>query len=432
MTLRKILPLGLILLLAACSQSAERPLSSYAPPPDVEVHFTVLVPQGTPDEDIQLSIVDAVTGIAFNPRRYTMQPAGENGYAVSISVPFGSLLTYRYVRQGDATTFETAATGAAISYRELLVNRTNMSSNDLVAAWSDLPSQVVAGQISGQVTDAESGAPIGGLNVSASGLHTTTDAEGIYILGGLIQGQHNLVISSPDGAYVSFQQAALVAEDMDTPAHIQMHRAEMLSVTFSLALPEDSVPSVPIYLVGNLAQLGSGASSPAELPRLQPGAEGRYTLTLLLPAGVDIRYKYTLGDGFWNAEHLPSGAFALRQLVLGGDAAGLTVEDQVSQWTAGASAPIWFQVTPPAGTEGPVYLQFKLLDWTASIPMWTLGDGRWAYKLYSPTNFGTPLEYRYCLDGACATPEVDAARTVTGNQENTQVLEDQVSGWQGQ
>lgn len=430
MILRKLLPLTLILLLAACSQATEQPLSSYTPPPDVEVHFTVLVPAGTPDEDIQLSIVDSVTGIAFNPRRYTMQPAGDNGYAVSISAPFGSLLKYRYVRQGAATTFESAANGAAISYRELLINATSVTTNDVVAAWSDLPSQVVPGQISGQVTDSESGAPIGGLSVSASGLHTSTDPEGYYVLGGLIQGQHNLVISSPDGAYVSFQQAALVAEDMDTPARIQMRRADMISVTFNLTLPEDSVPSVPIYLVGNLAQLGAGASSPDELPRLQPSAEGRYTLTVLLPAGVDIRYKYTLGDGFWNAEHLPSGAFALRQMVLGGDTATFTVEDQVSQWTAGASAPIWFQVTPPVGAEGPIYLQFKLLDWTAPIPMWTLGDGRWAYKLYSPTNFGTPLEYRYCLDSACTTPEVDTARTVTGNQENTQVLEDQVSGWQ--
>jgi hypothetical protein len=432
MTLRKILPLALVLLLAACGPATERPLSSYTPPPDVEVHFTVLVPPGTLDEDIQLSIVDEVTGIAFNPQRYTMQPAGENGYAVSLSLPFGSLVKYRYVRQGAATTFEMAANGAAINYRELLVNRTSTTTNDVVAAWSDLPTQALPGQISGQVLDAESGAPIGGLRVSASGLHTATDPEGYFILGGLLQGQHNLVISSPHGAYTSFQQAALVAEDMDTPAYIQMHRTEMISVTFSLALPEDSVPSVPIYLVGNLAQLGGGAASPVELPRMQPGAEGRYTLTLPLPAGVDIRYKYTLGDGFWNAEHLPGGAFALRQLVLGAEGPSFTIEDQASQWTAGASAAIWFQVTPPARTEGPVYLQFKLLDWTAPVPMWTLGDGRWAYKLFSPTNFGTPLEYRYCLDSACASPELDSARTVTGNQENTQVLEDQVSNWQGQ
>jgi hypothetical protein len=376
--------------------------------------------------------VDAVTGVAFNPRRFTMQPDGENAYAVSISLPFGSLVNYRYVRQGAATTFEMAANGAAISYRELLVNRTSTTTNDVVAAWSDLPSQAIAGQISGQVLDAESGAPVGGLNVSASGLHTATDPEGYFILGGLLQGQHNLVISSPDGAYASFQQAALVAEDMDTPAYIQMHRAEMISVTFSLALPEDSVPSVPIYVVGNITQLGAGASSPAELPRLQPAAEGRYTLTLPLPAGVDIRYKYTLGDGFWNAEHLPGGAFAVRQLVLGTEGSSFTVEDQASQWTAGSSAPIWFQVSPPEPIEGPVYLQFKLLDWVSPLPMWPLGDGRWAYKLYSPTNFGTPLEYRYCLDSACIAPEADTARTVTGNQDSIQVLEDQVSGWQGQ
>ena len=68
---------------------------------------------------------------------------------------------------------------------------------------------------------------------------------------------------------------------------------------------------MPIRLAGNLYQLGDtfgdlqgGLSTVAtRMPVLAPLPDGRYSITLALPAGADIRYKYTLGDGFWNAEH---------------------------------------------------------------------------------------------------------------------------------
>lgn len=423
-----------LLTAAACSgrQVQEQPLSSHSAKAEVAVTFNVLVPATTPDEDIQLSILDEVTGLAFNPHRYSMRPVAENTYAATISAPIGTLISYRYVRQGDVTTAEAAPNAQSISQRRFLVTGSGLIANDLVSAWTDQATEMETGQLSGQVTDAESGTPLGNLLVSASGIETYTDAEGYFVLSGLYQGQHTLVISSLDGAHQSFQQAALIAAGMDTPASIQLQRNDMISVTLRLTPPEDSVPAVPLYVIGNLVQLGAAADSPDDLPRMQPQSDGSYVLTLLLPTGVDIRYKYSFGDGFWNAEHLAGGGFAVRQMIIPTNQSTYEVEDQVSRWTSGSSAAIWFELDVPADpAAAQIYLQFRLLDWLEPLPMWPLGDGRWAYKLFSPTNFASALEYRYCADSTCSTPENnEAPRTITGNQNSIQLIQDMVSAWQ--
>ena len=88
-----------------------------------------------------------------------------------------------------------------------------------------------------------------------------------------------------------------------------------------MSVPSGTPPVVPIRFAGSLYPLGNtfatlngGMSSlAANMPVLNPLPDGRYTLVLDLPVGADIRYKYTLGDGFWNAEHNADGSFRLRQ-----------------------------------------------------------------------------------------------------------------------
>jgi hypothetical protein len=130
--------------------------------------------------------------------------------------------------------------------------------------------------------------------------------------------------------------------------------------------------------------------------------DGRYTLTLSLPVGADIRYKYTLGDGFWNAEHNPDSSFRLRQLIIPEEPS--LVEDNVETWRAGKTDDIIFDVTVPDDTPAGdfVSIQFNpLFGWTEPIPMWKLNDNRWAYILYSPRNLPGNLSYRYCRNGQC-------------------------------
>lgn len=420
---RTLALLACALLLTACGEQSAAPISDYTPPAAVQVVLNVLAPEGTPGgEPVELHIVDAVTGASFNRRQVAMQPSGSGSYAVTLSVPPGTLLTYQYSRLSAAGAVnEVSATGEPILFRSFLVTGAGHVAHDLIAAWADQPSELPHGQIDGQVTAADSAEPLAGIEISASGLSTITDSEGRFRFDGLTQGLHNMVLVDPQGRYQSFQQGALVAAGSQTPAAIQLQPAQMASVTFILVPHASSPGGIPVFMLGNLGEL-------AQKPLLS-AHDGGYSITMQLPTGTDLRYKYTLGDGLWNAEHSADGGFIVRQLIVPAGVSQLTVRDQMQLWTAGTSAPIWFDLSAPADS-GAVYLQFKLLDWATALPMWSLGDGHYAYVLYSPTNFAEPLEYRFCRDAACEQPEADApARSVTGNQTEIQQIQDSLVGW---
>jgi hypothetical protein len=166
---------------------------------------------------------------------------------------------------------------------------------------------------------------------------------------------------------------------------------------------------VPLRLAGNLLQLGNtfsdlrgGLSTVADrMPVLSPLPDGRYTVSLFLPAGADIEYKYTLGDGFWNSEFSATGQYSTRHLIV--PTQNTTVEDAVQTWQTGPNSPILFEVTVPPDTPvgDIIYIQFNPYGWTPPIPMWPVGTNRWAYKLYGPLNIIGSLGYRYCRNAQC-------------------------------
>ena len=131
-----------------------------------------------------------------------------------------------------------------------------------------------------------------------------------------------------------------------------------MQVTFNVTTPDSTVSGAPLRLAGNLLQLGNtfadldgGISAIASrMPTLTATSNNHYSLTMSLPVGADIRYKYTLGDGFWNAEHDLNDKFVVRQFIVPpGDT---IMQDTVITWQAGTSAPILFDVTVPGNTPG--------------------------------------------------------------------------------
>jgi len=72
----------------------------------------------------------------------------------------------------------------------------------------------------------------------------------------------------------------------------------------------------------------------------------RYSATLTLPSGAYLRYKYTLGDGYWNAERSIAGGFEVRELIVPDQDA--TIQDNVRTWNSGDSSPILFETTVAA------------------------------------------------------------------------------------
>jgi hypothetical protein len=172
------------------------------------------------------------------------------------------------------------------------------------------------------------------------------------------------------------------------------------------------------------------------MPTLSPLQDGRYALNIQLPVGAHIAYKYTLGDGYWNAEHGSDSKFVIRHIVVpNGD---LVIQDTVATWQAGtSSAPILFEVSVPATTppSDVLYIQFNSYAWTEPIPMWALGNNRWAYKLFSPLDAMGRFSYRFCRNAQCSSADdaASAGPSATGRVASTSLtaenLVDTVSQW---
>lgn len=420
------------------------------PPAETEVTFQVTVPAGTPPDDtIYLSLRDEVTGLAINAEHYPMQvvedsPASARVYTLTLPFAIGSAVQYRYERQaGGVTVAEHVSDGTPVRYRLYHVVAPGAVS-DVVSRWTNTQFNATTGRIIGRATDAETEQPIPSLLVTAGGAQTLTHSDGTFLLEGLPPGVHNLVAYALDGSYRTFQQGAQVAADSTTPAALRMVKAPLVSVTFVVRLPAETPPIVPVRLAGNLYSLGNtfaslagGISSLAtNMPVLSPLPDGRYNLTLSLPAGADIRYKYTLGDGFWNAEHTADGAFRLRQLIIPNGS--VLVEDEVETWRSGSQGSLTFDVTTPPGTppDESLSIQFNpVFGWTEPLPMWSLGPNRWAYVLYSPLNLPGSLHYRYCRNGQCGltddavTAGDEAAGRLAEIGPEPQMFKDQVESW---
>ena len=451
-----LVPLVLMpaLLLSSCSSglfgltqpTATLPYFTPAPTqalPEAMVEFRVQLPANTPPgEPIYLNLLDEVTGLALNVKRMEMQAEDALNYTISLPFPVGSTIKYRYARQGTYLAEEHTSNKRPVRYRLFHVEGPAIV-NDVVSAWSDTAFNGPSGRIKGTATSAESGEPIPNLLIAAGGYQTFTASDGSFLIEGLPPGTHNLIAYAMDGSYRTFQQGAVVAAESTTPTPIQLRPAPLVNIVFTVIVPRETMPAVPIRLAGNLYQLGNtfanlsgGVSELASrMPSLSPLPDGRYSLTLSLPAGADVRYKYTLGDGFWNAEHSANGEFRVRRLIV--PQSTMVVEDTIESWGGGPRGPVLFDLSVPDETPTTdfVSIQFNPYGWTESIPMWFLGENHWAYVLYSPLEILDRFGYRYCRDGQCGsaddaeTPGNDSFGRILEPEEGPQTIKEQVENW---
>jgi hypothetical protein len=387
------------------------------------VSFHVTVPSNTPsDQPVLISVLDEVTGLALNAQRYTMDSIGDSEYVIGLPFPAGTTVKYRYSRKGEVTAEEHTTDGRAVRYRMFHV---------------EAPGEVNA------TVDLATGNPIPGMLVTAGGAQAITTSDGSFLLEGLPPGIHTIVALAPDGSYKTFQHGALVAAKSTTPAPLQLIATQKVDVTFIIHVPEDTPPIVPIRLAGNLSQLGNsfadlngGVSTLASrMPVLSPLPDGTYGLIIGLPAGIDLQYKFTLGDGFWNSERGNNGDWVTRQLVVPDEP--MVIENTIENWHTGSAAPITFDITVPGFTppDDDIYIQFNPYGWTEPIPMWHLGDSRWAYILLSPLDMVDKLGYRYCRSGQCGhaddsrTPGVFTSGQVVSAAEDPQGIPDKIESW---
>jgi hypothetical protein len=413
------------------------------PLPRAEVTFTVRLPDPLPANEIMVvSILDEVTGLALNAVDYQMTMVDANTYTAKLAIPDRALLKYRYVRRGAARVNEDTNADIAVRYRMLhVVGPTQVV--DTLNSWADKPVSTISGNIVGTVLNADTGVPIPGILISAGGVQTVTDSAGRFQLLGLRGGTHTFVAYAMDGAFQTFQQGASVAENQSTEVNIRISPSQLVNVIFTVSVPPGTQAGVPLRLAGNLLQLGNtfadlrgGLSTVADrMPVLSPLPDGRYSVSLFLPAGADIEYKYTLGDGFWNSEFTATGQYATRHLIV--PSQNTTIEDVVESWQTGPNAPILFEVTVPQDTPvgDIIYIQFNPYGWTPPIPMWPVGTNQWAYKLYGPLNIVGSFGYRYCRNAQCDSADdaqtagpVSRGHTITPSLAPQDIF-DTVSEW---
>lgn len=409
----------------------------------VAVQFHVELPAALADkETLYLDIVDEVTGLALNANRFELEADDDTHYSAQIALPPNSVTKYRYVKEGKTTAIEYTSQKRQVRYRMYYVESPG-EVNDKISAWNDLPFTGSHGRIIGQVVlEGENHFAAGSL-VSVGGQQTYTAADGSFFVDLLPVGTHNLVVYSPDGSHQTFQQGALVAAESTTPAIIRVTSSKFVDITFHVNPPEGSPTGIPIRLVGNTLGLGNslgdlrgGLSTVANrAPQLVYSEDGSYSIRLQLPVGFEIQYKYSLGDGFWNAELFADGRPRLRRLIV--PDRDTTIRDQIESWNTPGLAPITFLVATPSNTPltDQISIQFNPYGWTEPIPMWPIGDGKWAYILYSPLNFIGETGYRFCRNEQCGiadnaeTTGPDGRAPTFSPSSEAQLIEVSIAKW---
>ena len=367
----------------------------------------------TADAEIYLDIVDDLTGINLNPIRHKMQFVSENLYSIELSFPHSSMVKYRYAMGSNPTTVEHDPVGQPVYCRVLNTQKDfPVVTRDVIASWAETPLNVSLGRMEGRLSDSATGAGISGLIVNLNGLQTVTTATGEFLIDNALPGKYLLTMYHMDGSYEPFQQEAIIASDSSTPVEITLNPRSTTQVTFIVTPPPGYNTQAPIRLIGNTTHLGStitedpGGTSilAANAPVLDLQADGTYKISVTLPAGMDLRYKYTIGDGFWNAERHADGQFITRQLIVPHE--DITINETIANWKAGDRSPIRIEVRSLPGNEVPqqLYLQLNSYTWAEPIPMWLdKGNSIWLYEVYSPLYLFSTIGYRFCYDAQCKT-----------------------------
>ncbi len=412
----RALPL-LVILLCGCIFSQNFPTLTTSPEsPKAEVVFQVNFPPINDGSSPQfmLEILDELTGLPFNPVRYPLSPIDANHYFGRVPFNLGSIIKYRYIRMDDIPKVEFNTRNEPVRYRLHQVTSPAIL-EDTIAGWEDSPYSGLTGNLTGTVTNLDN-IPIPNAMVIAGGVRTFTNSEGHFNLPDLPVGMQNLAVLSLDGAQSFFEQGAKIAENAVTPARIYVSNQGNVNVTFEVTPPPGMDTGSSLRLIGELYQLGNtyadlegGMSTIASrAPSLQyDSGLNIYRGTISLPSSSYFRYKYSLGDGFWNAETDENGQFVLRELTVPGS--DVTIRDTVQTFTSPGSASVEIRVSAPAGTptEDTLSIQFNPFSWMGSIPIQLQGNNQWNFNLSSPLNMVPQTSFRICRNDQCGVTDAE-------------------------
>ena len=375
----------------------------------VDVQFNVFTSTKFSDEDLlSLDILDLVSGFQYNIERYTISPDLNNNFVISIPLPEGATISYRYSMLQPLQVNEALPGGDEVPFRQLVV-RKNLVISDTISGWTNNLYTGELASLHGAVADALTEGPIPDVMISVAGKTTMTDMNGRFYLRDLPVGKHNLVATTIDGSHQSFQQEVNLVEGLSTLAIIRMTSNPEITIKFVMKAPGE-IDGAPVRIAGNTSQFGmtlfdqirgAGAQS-INMPLMNLNKDGTYTAEVKAYAGTFLRYSYTLGNAVLNIERDENGSSQTRQFIV--PVKDVVVKDTVIGWRSAAGSPTTFYVQAPSDTmpEDHLYIQFNQGYWSSPIPMWQMQNGQWMLVYYPSSSEPTEVEYRYCRFSDCA------------------------------
>ena len=439
----KFIPLTIILLLASsCTLNIPFFEKEYSQNlPLAEVVFEAQVPSSfAPDYRLYIELLDDVSGFDLNRTRYEMQNREGNIYFVRIPLVIGSVVKYRYIIEtANFAALEQLTSSEEVYFRMQYINHPKVV-KDLITGWGENVYEGKTGELSGYIIDSSNNSPIPNVLLCINGMQTFSASDGSYLIKNIPEGQFNIVALHPNGSYQTFTQEAIIAMDATTPAIFDMHPSKYVTVQFDVKPPKNQIKGLPIRLVGNIHYLGNtftklpGNTSIVanRAPMLQIDNNGNYLLSIQLPAGFDLRYKYTLGDGFWNGELFSEGSNRTRQFIVPDE--DTTIRNYILGWNDPDFEPINILVIVPSYTpvNDVISIQFNPYTWMPPIPMWKIDDTVWQYILYNPPELLDKTTFRICRNDQCGVADdiTTAGNNSSGySLSNTKNIEYSIENW---
>jgi hypothetical protein len=383
-----------------------------------ETNFEVRIPSAlNAGESILMEVLDEVTGVALNPERFKMETSDGLTYTLRLPLAIGSVIRYRYVKNGQNSIIEKDTAGNQVHYRLYHVADPSVV-RDFIPSWDQNLYTGTTGELSGYIFDKKTEAPLSEIMVMINGTRTFTSFDGFFKFEKVPLGEYHITAIHPDGIYDLFQQNAIISENSVTPASFGMSAAKMVNIKFVVSAPKGTDLKAAIRLLGNTYSLGNsfaeitgGASVVASrAPVLNARNDGKFEIDLQLPSGSDLRYKYSLGNGFINAEHDVENNFITRQLIV--PSKDTTINDSISTWFSKGTYPVNFVVSVPENTPANDYvsIQFNPYIWLDPVSMWKSGPNQWTYSLYGPFEYLDNSQYRFCRNDQCGIADDDITR----------------------
>jgi len=408
------------------------------PPKMVEVQFLVTTHQNFALQHLlALDVLDLVGGFNHHVERYNLNPIEPGKYQLTVSLPQGATIAYRYTMVEPIQMSELLVNGSNLPFRQVFVKK-GLIVSDQISSWPENLYQGARADLNGAVADSVTEEPIVDAMVNVAGHITMTDMNGRFYLRGLPVGIHNFIVTTIDGSHQSFQQEVNLVDRLSTLAIARMVPNPEVTLTFALTPPQE-VFGAPIRIVGNLEAFGQTLSDQTgglgvqavNSPVLTRNDDGTYVSQIKTYAGNVLRYSYTLGDSLIGIERNEQGLRTIRQLVVPNK--DTILNDSVTTWRTNAGAPSTFYAQPPerTPTEDHIYIQFNQGYWSNPIPMWQASDGQWVFVFFPGLSEPDTIQYRYCRYADCSigleTDQNDTVRTFEIGTQNE--FHDQITGW---